>query len=129
MLSVSLVCTSFLLAGCVSDTAGSSSKFDAGSVEVVRLNGASLARYQQAVKQNLKDPSSAQFGRYTAFTYTLNGEKQPVAVCGYVNAKNSYGGYGGEQPFIARRVGTTYGAAGPGKYYDTICFQNYGIRP
>ena len=43
-----------------------------------------------AVKRVLKDPSSATFeGLFT----------HPGAVCGFVNAKNSFGGYIGRMPF------------------------------
>jgi hypothetical protein len=48
-----------------------------------------------AVKQNLKDPYSAQFGAMAAGV-TGRGD---ICFCGQVNAKNSYGGYTGMSPF------------------------------
>ena len=55
-----------------------------------------ILRTQDGVKQRLKDPSSAEF-RNSRF---VDFEGVPI-VCGEVNAKNSFGGYGGFQHFIA----------------------------
>jgi hypothetical protein len=44
-----------------------------------------------AVKQNLKDPESARF---------VGEIQQAEAICGFVNSKNSYGGYVGDSPYI-----------------------------
>ncbi len=44
------------------------------------------------VRARLKDPESSRFG--TAFV-------RNNVVCGYVNSKNSFGGYGGDQLFYA----------------------------
>lgn len=49
------------------------------------------------VRSSLKDPGSAQFGDYVAGLNSKNG----IVVCGWVNAKNSYGGYTGKQPYLA----------------------------
>jgi hypothetical protein len=49
------------------------------------------------LRNGLKDPDSARFG-------VMNAVKQKdgtISICGWVNAKNSYGGYTGETPFIA----------------------------
>lgn len=51
--------------------------------------------YETAVKNQLRDPESAQFSDVTA-----NIE----SACGFVNSKNGYGGYSGKKPFVA--VGT-----------------------
>lgn len=58
-------------------------------------------KQQQAVRvgvtDGMKDPESARFGDRMA------GAKQPnglITVCGYVNGKNSFGGYVGMSPFI-----------------------------
>lgn len=62
-----------------------------------------LSRLKVQVRNRLKDPDSAEFSnlvvyqqkaapRDTVFGYTL---------CGEVNAKNSFGGYGGYQKFVA----------------------------
>jgi hypothetical protein len=52
----------------------------------------------QAVKSNLKDPYSAVMGPSSARGRIRNGVRELV-VCGYVNAKNSFGGYNGMQPY------------------------------
>ncbi len=44
-----------------------------------------------AAKHMLKDPESARFSLEIQY---------PEAVCGFVNSKNSYGGYVGESPYI-----------------------------
>lgn len=45
------------------------------------------------VRNSLKDPVSAQFRN-------LRGGKSNGSVCGEINAKNSFGGYVGFQPFV-----------------------------
>ena len=50
---------------------------------------------KENIQRQLKDPESAQFRDVKVVINTLN-EK---AVCGEVNAKNSYGGYTGFKPF------------------------------
>ncbi|WP_139800012.1 hypothetical protein [Plesiomonas shigelloides] len=47
------------------------------------------------VVEQLKDPNSAIFGEIWAMKGT-NGHR---SICGYVNAKNSYGGYTGKKMF------------------------------
>ena len=44
-----------------------------------------------AAKQILKDPNSSQFSQEIQY---------PEAICGFVNSKNSYGGYVGNSPYI-----------------------------
>ena len=48
---------------------------------------------EDAVRLQLKDPSSAQFEGIT---------KKDTAVCGFVNAKNAMGGYVGFRAFIVK---------------------------
>ena len=58
------------------------------------LNAAEKTKIIQAIKQNLKDPNSALF--------KLGKVDQEISqYCGMVNAKNSYGGYTGDVPFLA----------------------------
>lgn len=45
----------------------------------------------------LKDPESA---RFSSVVYRESAELKTGVVCGFVNAKNSFGGYGGEQAFV-----------------------------
>jgi len=52
-------------------------------------------RAKEAVTAALKDPDSAQFGEVVA----VSNDGTPV-VCGSVNAKNSFGGFTGEQSFV-----------------------------
>jgi hypothetical protein len=54
-----------------------------------------LTRAQSATRSILKDPDSAQFSGLVAHQ---NG--RDTVVCGFVNAKNGYGGYTGRQGFI-----------------------------
>lgn len=52
---------------------------------------------EAGVRSGLKDPASATFGPSMKAMLRTDGM---VTVCGYVNAKNSYGGYVGMQPFM-----------------------------
>ena len=122
---IAAVAAVLALSGCMSDAG------QTVSVEKLQLSPAELAQVQQAVKNNMKDPGSAQFGPYVAFIATMkNGETHRV-VCGYVNGKNSFGGYVGQQPFMAAgavtAAGATYLAAGPDDLYNVVCRQKYGV--
>ncbi len=66
--------------------------------EDIRKNSAINAA-KKAVVARLKDPSSAKFGKVV---YRPDG-----VVCGYVNAKNSFGAMTGEKAFIS--LGTADG--------------------
>jgi hypothetical protein len=55
-----------------------------------------IRRAQDAVREKLKDPSSAQF---KDVAYFQSGSLD--VVCGQVNAKNAYGGYSGFREFLA----------------------------
>jgi len=57
-----------------------------------------IADVKALVSAELKDPRSAQF---SGIKLRKNGETGKVDhFCGYVNAKNSYGGYAGKSYFI-----------------------------
>lgn len=76
-----------LLAGCVSS-------IPTGSP--VAITEEMRGQIEAGTRQALKDPESARFG-------TIAGAQTPdgnISVCGLVNAKNSFGGYTGEQPFF-----------------------------
>lgn len=62
-----------------------------------QLNADEVKAVQQGVRNSLKDPTSAIFGENFSAA-----QKDPgiVYVCGTVNAKNSFGGYVGNQPFL-----------------------------
>lgn len=59
----------------------------------------------EAVKGELKDPYSARFHDLKAFNYAI-ADYPTVQVCGFVNAKNSYGAYAGKVPFRAVLIGS-----------------------
>lgn len=61
-------------------------------------NKAEMSAIVDGVKGGLKDPDSAKFSevRLIAFPET----PKDFAVCGSVNARNSFGGYVGPMPFI-----------------------------
>lgn len=59
-----------------------------------------MAALKAAAGGKLKDPYSVQFERMTRATRpNVRGEPTDV-VCGYFNAKNSYGAFTGARPFI-----------------------------
>lgn len=51
----------------------------------------------QYIRRQMKDPDSAKFSLVTVNT---GRQGEGLFVCGFVNAKNSYGGYAGERPFV-----------------------------
>lgn len=57
--------------------------------------GIQWRRDQRRLRSILRDPDSAQFGR----TYPIVRDGLPIT-CGYVNAKNAFGGYTGERMWI-----------------------------
>lgn len=57
---------------------------------------AALALAERAVRAGLKDPESAKFGKLIAVKTEAGG----VLVCGDVNARNSFGAYGGSKKFM-----------------------------
>lgn len=61
------------------------------------LPPAAIEAIKSGTAAALKDPESARFGEFRAVE---DGAKGVVTVCGTVNAKNSFGGYTGMQPFI-----------------------------
>lgn len=61
----------------------------------VTLTDDMRAAVEAGVKRRLKDPNSAMFDRIQASRINENAYN----VCGFVNAKNSFGGYNGNAPF------------------------------
>jgi hypothetical protein len=53
-----------------------------------------------AVNAKLKDPQSARYGEMIRKVGANVNGKPAEVVCGTVNAKNSFGGYGGNRPFV-----------------------------
>jgi hypothetical protein len=62
------------------------------SIPVAEAAQNDVQRARAAVRRVLKDPEAARFSR--EFT-SASG-----AVCGFVNMKNSYGGYGGDKRYL-----------------------------
>lgn len=61
-----------------------------------KLTAAQVSAVKTGVKNALKDPDSARFGNTMSAARLASGS---IIVCGYVNARNSMGGYTGEKPF------------------------------
>lgn len=62
-----------------------------------RTPGPDFAAAQALVRSRLRDPESARFGKVWA--------GRQGAVCGYVNARNAFGGYTGQQPWVLPPAG------------------------
>ncbi|MDF2621428.1 MAG: hypothetical protein K0S00_4087 [Xanthobacteraceae bacterium] len=60
------------------------------------LSAAEIAAVESGVREDLKDPDSAKFSGFVATKEPSSGM---VTVCGYVNARNSFGGYAGKKLF------------------------------
>ncbi|NLX17619.1 MAG: hypothetical protein GXY45_11735 [Ramlibacter sp.] len=92
-----------------------------------QANSAMEARIKSAVGEELKDPYSAVYSRPMFFGKS-NTDKSEHA-CGFVNAKNSYGAYGGKDSFFVtwseepRYVLVQFGelALSRCKFYRIIC--------
>lgn len=85
----------------------------------ITLTGTQRSIVEQGVRAALKDPDSAKFGGPVAAARAADGD---VTACGFVNAKNSYGGYVGSSPYIAKLRGTVIvdSTTGSGSEADTI---------
>jgi hypothetical protein len=83
---VTLIATS--LAGC--GQSSSPPKFANGKDEI-----SNQVHAQILVEKRLRDPASAQFSRLSVADIGLK-----TVVCGEVNAKNGFGGYGGRESFV-----------------------------
>lgn len=65
-----------------------------------------MDRAEQLIKQDLKDPDSSIIDWNGGFTYfefkpdLLTNKKSGFGGCGFVNAKNSFGGYVGKRRFV-----------------------------
>lgn len=63
----------------------------------VALTAKQIEWVKEGVRKELKDPDSAKFDGIAGAKAA--GEKD-ITVCGFVNARNSYGGYTGKKPFL-----------------------------
>jgi hypothetical protein len=71
-----------------------------GNVDVQALAAQTLIDARTAVENSLRDPSSAEFNAMTIAYLKGDQFDFPYYVCGNVNAKNDFGGYGGQRSFI-----------------------------
>lgn len=90
------VCTAIALSGCAApDPSAAYRGVPPKHGKSLTLTPEMSKAIQDSVRSKLKDPESARFGKIAA------GEVEgQTIVCGWVNAKNSYGGYIGMQPFF-----------------------------
>lgn len=86
-----------LLAGCASQQPSLESMMT--ELKPVALAPAERATAERAVTASLKDPDSARFGAAVFGGVDAAGAKY---ACGTVNAKNSMGGYTGEQMYAVK---------------------------
>lgn len=86
------------LAGCTATTPKQQQAPFVPMAYVVDSDKAYIEKSLEDVRSKLKDPESARF--YGVYM-TKRGEEQKMpTVCGYVNSKNSYGGYVGKTRFL-----------------------------
>ncbi|MER9768898.1 hypothetical protein NKJ09_22870 [Mesorhizobium sp. M0189] len=109
------ICLCAGIAGCTTaaPTPSFSPQQATGTYLPVDLTPELIAMVKTGVTNRLKDPGSVQFGAMKASAKT--GDREMVTVCGFVNAKNSFGGYTGMQPYygmLLRRSATARGGFG-----------------
>ena len=89
----------FFLGGC---GVGGSSPVPRSNLEpvvrIVTLSDEAIKAVKAGVRSRLRDPQSAIFGSMIAGV-TPRSESL-LNVCGWVNAKNPFGGYVGDKPFV-----------------------------
>lgn len=87
MKKLAIIAASVAFTGCVST-------IPTGKPYVLTMDEKAIV--EAGVKKGLKDPYSAMFG----FMIGAQTPDKSINVCGFVNAKNSFGGYVGETPFF-----------------------------
>ncbi|NVO13879.1 MAG: hypothetical protein HXX10_07570 [Rhodoplanes sp.] len=88
MKATAMLLAATVLAGCAT------AKPDIPMDRLVTLTEAQRKAIEAEVRTHLKDPDSARFG-----TIVAGANATETRVCGWVNSKNSYGGYGGNIGF------------------------------
>lgn len=102
-IKVAAVISALILSGCSGPTEVTTQSKP--TVTPASISGSTLATVRNAVRERMKDPTSVRFGQYKALRLTNNEDQSStIAVCGKYNAKNSYGGYAGEQMFLAKQL-------------------------
>ena len=89
-----------ILAGCQASPVSTQTS-TATYLKEWRVDSAFRSETQRQVAARLKDPESARFGPIRAVSRIWNGSEELV-VCGWVNSKNSFGGYTGQTPYIGK---------------------------
>ena len=84
------------MAGCAAHEPPRAVERPPPQVSPAKLNAKQITAAQQAVRAKLKDPESARFRKQV----TGADPTGILYACGMVNAKNSYGGYTGEKPYM-----------------------------
>jgi hypothetical protein len=70
-----------------------------------QMTAAETKSFEAGLRNSMKDPDSTRIGNVYA---SRSASTNTIAICGYVNAKNSYGGYSGDKPFVGAMVGDTF---------------------
>lgn len=120
------------LAGC-----SQTPRLTASDREPAALTYAQMEAVYAGLRRTLKDPESARFGGVAAAQSTK--DRNSYYVCGFVNAKNSFGGYTGLLPYTGV-LGLRRGDLAPWfepiliasretevDAVNTLCVRDYGI--
>lgn len=100
-----------ILAGCQSSPSATSASVRPPAEAIpYKLTPPMIEKVKAAVARLLKDPESARFNSPFVASKTPKG----ITVCGFVNAKNSFGGYTGDKPFLVGGDGDSFTAIGVG---------------
>ena len=88
-----------ILSACLAGTSAACSSTNPQSQKniAVGLLEPQLVTIEAGVRSVMKDPESARFGPYWA----AQKPDGTTIVCGYVNGRNSFGGYTGDKPYLA----------------------------
>lgn|SRR3990167_1881145 len=110
MRPLSLIALCAAIAGCQSGNYGvpgllapEVSRLESGIL--ITLSAEQADAVKAGIRASLKDPDSARFD--SPFQAVRNSAGN-ISVCGYVNGKNSYGGYTGTQPFLGSFSGNNF---------------------
>jgi hypothetical protein len=87
-------------------------KEKAAEKELGDKKAATVWAAKQSVKKILNDPDSAKFGKVVY--------REPGIVCGYINAKNGFGGYVGEKGFISLGTPEMTWLEGQSKDFESV---------
>lgn len=119
-----LAFVSLLLAGCQTAGGGLPTPKE---IRAAELSPILVDAVHTGVRAGLKDPESARFG--VTRGAVADGT---MYACGYVNAKNSFGGYTGEKPYFGLFSNSSYSVVSIGSDAISINIVNqfcakYGI--